>query len=38
MKKDPLVPAFMDAGYKLVDTASWNKNEGAVGDAIEVAM
>lgn len=38
MKKDPLVPAFTEAGYKLVDTASWNKNEGAVGDAIEVAM
>ena len=34
MKKDPLVPAFTQAGYKLVDTASWNKNEGAVGDAI----
>lgn len=38
MKKEPLVPAFVDAGYKLVDTASWNKNEGAVGGAIEVAM
>lgn len=38
MKKEPLIPAFTQAGYKLVDTASWNKNEGAVGDAIEVAM
>jgi len=38
MKKEPLIPAFAEAGYKLVDTASWNKNEGAVGDAMEVAM